>query len=1680
MYARKAYWMKLFSNKLIIFVISILVTSCLPEVNSVRELGETSQDTTSGNAGDDAVDGGISENNFFQQASTSTTSTLTIAADFNDSFLMRGDNINEYIAENVAGTDKRLCMAISFPLATGTGSHKVLVMAARVRNYYNNKIGSREYYLQMEPQNVAANSGDCLNVNLSSTLSNNFGFSTAAYSSSDICPQCNVTLASSKIIVMSSASVVIPQVDLGNLALGIKPAQGSSGNVGLTCSADSVCKVEGYDCCLANQCVNHAETRSGVDTASSGYLSALDQVTSRPETITSFTEYFYVCPQLVPDDSEDPLDPADPIQQADDLYDELEDLYNCYNPSVDEFAICSSEEFIDLDAIGTGGTTVSAGTDDLNFSSLNSAITYNNIYNIEYAGQLIYQQQLLSTDTATALPSEATLTSSNDDLTSAQSATVDKTIPPDATKDIVKVRFLVDGTCERLGTNLARCEKYYTQGQSSTPVRSSDHTTGDNSFKIPSYADLNYNVIVEVNNVRIATGTDTWSIDTTNYEVDFNYTIYDDQEIAITYFVTSNVDAIMSSREAALEQIITHCKCDADLGCNLSPVTETINDEEVITNYECEYPQPDVPDAPLQETVYITSKTVPHRYYDEDGVHYEYDEIGDGQAQEGTAFSYTANNSLKPNNQTQYIGFNEIYGSFDRTEISAMPATVVDIDKGVQYDIFVDSGSFSSCLNCGTDYFSNLQKLFPNNFTNMGGGYLPDMVESRLRQNQGKYSAFDMKFGRACFVPATMIPWTHQESTDVNVQRADRLAAQHFLFANGYNKDWYGFDYGSLIGSYDGVKWFSVGNQRRIQAKSNKLYLAINAYFGDLTIDTTFKVTVSELSTIINSGSEITHDTDSDGAECQQAHFCDTDNDCIAQLGYEYTCQSVSGIYTPWPVFDNDGNEQAGSVDVSLLSLVGGSNGQVKRCVYRGSGSLCQQDLSSVAANSSYAQSSNEAIHACAPNTYCAELTDSVFNDRIARYGDTPARQNNQSYITDDIGEGDTFGLGARIIGRPFDFLGSEDVPSNILSHLSGNNVTGMCVPGKGPIGASTVNDLNEFGAGVRAADKSLGIGKTYPEYVSQNPAYFSACPTVDKDGIFTHNADDRLTEALSSTAADSHSVLASSQNMSTNSMKLTAFDSLELFNDEDATITEIGYNEASCLRAAGSSCFTDMDCSPNSWISQKVKTLSNLTGVISSAEEAFWEEELVCANTQDRYLTSSIYPNPAYELTEHKCCRETDKTFTFASQKHMESDFRVIANDDPSSDILLPGINQSITSSERYSRTHTTYDKMVENRTEYPPLYTAGTTLTNTLTYADIDQIYNQYNTLHLNNSRMCCTGHWVRNFSDSNGGGHKFNGSVQQNIPKSTFKTLNWNEETDPITTWPVTTDPYECSAYDYNSSNCEIKDFAEGGYEETKWLEWFGKFELIGIPQVLIENNFNAEYYNPLNELQEDNTALMEPLPNTIKNYNDDSFSDVTIATDGTNQYYSAASYDNFEIGGSKLKKVFSEDEFSCCIPTGVQIDGSTDNSACCSGQVNTENAGSDDEYSRCCLNDFTDLSVYTNRYVSSEGAYLNGQEISASDIDEAGYVKKEIVMQMAATMCCSGQAAYGVAVGDYFIPTVGDVPIQNAKTRRFLYLETFDDANEVDNGVSNYNQGLKWNNHVYCVPADSSTGSTGSSN
>jgi hypothetical protein len=1671
----------------------VLLTGCMPEQSFRNQAPTVANNQVGGTTGTNGS--GTSQattlpeaTNFLQLNNNKFMTTLSLFSDYADSFIIRGNQINDYLKIYIQNNPKSLCLIGYYPDATGNDARKVVVMAARIRNYFNSSLGAREYFLQVEVANQSANTNDCLTVSLNNALQNEFATSTYAYKIDQICPSCNSNILSTGLRIFDSAGVENTNINLSYLRISLLPALGSStGSANFTtCNTDATCTANGFNCCVQGQCVNHGEIKAGVDQTSNDYTVAVQQILARPELIANYTEFFYVCPLMVPTNpNNNQMDPSvDPVQQAANLFIELQDLYNCLNPVIDEFSICTkSYNNVSQLVNSNGGSYVfSAAADDITFSSINSSLTYNNITGLEYAGINIYKAQLWPEDTLISLnPTRGTIGSVNDNFTQGQAVNFTMPLPVNAINDTLKVRYRVDGTCERVGSTISKCTKYYKQGQVSTPPRSSDHPSGQ-SFAIPSYANTSYNVIVEVGGVKVSPGLETWSLVGNN--VVFNATtnpIFNNQEVILTYFVTANTDLLMSSKEQAQAAVDNHCACGTGITCNLKPIYTTVAGNSSLTSYECLYPQPDLPAPPLQQTVFMSARTVAHKYYDSNGVYYKFGDFGSNSKQECavsagnesncTLFQYSNDDVTKPNNVTSYIGFSEIFGSFNTSEKSPMPATEINIVKGRYYDVFTDEGVFSTCLTCGTDYYTNMQKIFPDNFLHKGGGYWPNMVESRRLFNQSVFNADDMRFGRACFVPPTMLPWTHAQADNITTQRRNRLKAQHFLFANGLNKDWYGFDYGSVIGSFDGVQWFSIGNQRRIQAKSNRLYLAVNAYFGDVTAANSFQITISETSNVANSGSSVTHDTQSDGAKCQRAHYCVNDNDCITQLGYDYTCQNVSALTTPWPQFDSNGNEVTGSVNLSLLSLAGGSNGQVKRCVYRGRGALCEQNAHAVNALTSYAKTDQTAFHVCSPNTYCESLDQSKFNTRISRYATSAADQNNKTYITQKT---DTFGLGTRILGRPLRFYGDQAPPTGVRAHLNSLDVKALCIPGKAPMAATTTANINGVLSRNATADKILDIGKTYSSNVSQDPAYLSACPATDDTGTFTHLNNQDLDNNAT------HARFAITQNMSTNSMLLNSFNNLGLFNDNASLVTTRGYHKNTCLRAPGAKCFSDFDCAPNNFVSGKIKTVTNFLNEITVPEQNFWKEDLVCGNSQSRYIGSTNNQNPFYELFEHRCCREIGKNFTYYTQKHLDNTgIQVVDNN---GDILIPGINQNLNDPRRYSRTHTVYDKLSTEPSTYPPLYTAWGQPATPMTINENN--VRQYNTLHLNNARMCCTGHWVRKFATGthgNNGGHRFSGSKQQNIDMAIFRPLNWFPNNNPPLIANGDTTPFACTLQNASTLDCEIKNIIEGSDDEQKYLKWMGKLELLGIPQVLIEtNNTNVDNkYNMFKPVDADQAeyplGVREPLDKTIKDNNGvDGKIDVIYNNGLTNlNMYSAASTNNFEIGSGKLKRVFSENEFGCCIPTGVEIDSTVVNDQCCTGQVTNQNGPT-----RCCLNDYTDLSVYTNRYVSSEGAYFNGQKISDNDIDPTtGYIKKEIVMQMAPNMCCSGKAMYGVAISEFYIPLIGQTMNQELRTRRWLFNRDLDALGE-RSGL--FEQGVKYNDHVYCVPDSvSSGGSSGGS-
>jgi hypothetical protein len=1587
--------------------------------------------------------------NFLQESGLQTQSYLSLPLNFSDSFLIRGLEVSKLARSLPIST--KLCIVGKFNYLPG--SERILALSAKIRSFTDFSKKTTEFYLQVEPNNEITNQTNCSYANLvsalivNSTQSLHFGLVT-------LCSNCNTSVTSDGLVLYLNGSAV-SGVNLSSLMLTLSGSSNTSGN---SCSENTLCKSRGFDCCIDNICVKDGSYKPGSIT-STNYQTAITDVASNPNRFILYPDIYFICPNRpASTGSSVNYDPIDPNYEAQTRLMELRQIYECLNQNEDEFSHCTVK-FTNFSAGGLP-RTVSASDlpfgqkGDINFSDVNTSfipvVPYqnnfsgNSIFKISYGGKVYYEAFKTALNNLDGYFQYG----GNNDLLSSQSVTISKK-PTAAYDDNLYLTYRVDGTCTAVGASLAKCTKKYFQGVQSNPYPKSTDSIVTNSFKVPFYADLTSSVIVKINDVVIPEDSTTWSSNNTSKTINFITPPFTNQKIEITYFVTNPVyvAGLTDMRKYAQDQVRLTCMCGSS-NCNLKPKYSETNN---IIDYECVYPSssPDV--VPVNQTILLSSKNVPHRFFDTNGVAYDESYSNTG-GQEGNEFNYVSNHLLRPNNansDSTYVGFNEIYGSFSASTDAARPAKMVRVKKDKVYDLFVNSGSFSSCVGCGNDYFTSIQRLFPQNFVTKGGGYTPDLVESRRENSTSMYRSDDLLFGRACFVPASMIPWTHVGSTSVSTQRSLRLAGQHFLFANGYNRDWYGFDYGALIGSFDGVSWFAIGNQRRIKAKSNKLFLAINAYFGDQTLDNTFSVSVSEITPYSPSISE--HDTTNDGAECQKAHFCNNDDDCFRRLGYDYSCQNVTGITTEWPNFDLNASEITGSSTRSLSSIIGGTNGQSKRCVYRGRGAPCHANIATILNN--FNQTGNFISSACSSNNYCQSINTAspVFNNKIARYANSAQNQNiyfqTNSLLFPTIG--DTLGLGTRLIGRPFDYFGSTSIPTlaknSLFDYKTTHKVEGICIPGKNI--SAAINSTTEFNSNTPAirtgsSDKIHGIGPTMAG-TGFNDKYLMACPAqiknstgIAQSGPFDINSSGATYETFKKSVIN--------QNLSSNLLDFSPINSLIL--QTGATVSGNGYLKNTCLRAPGASCFADMDCAPSSFIASKVRSASSVT-TMNSMEKKYWEEELICSNSDYKYTSPGVM-NPDYNINKNVCCRDTGKKISV----HTDTTFSGTNYWCQSTQPKVAGVNINLNDSSRYSRVHTAYDRITCDPSQVSAslpyaLSTNATSFTNAWA-----QIKYQYKTLDTVNSRTCCTTHWVRSFDSTNGGGHRWSMQKFQNIDKKIFRNINWmpNSSTSAPngTAFQCNSDPLLAAL-----ASCEIRDFNDNTVE--LYSNFMGSLELVGIPQVSIPSTDLVKQI--VDDNQNDAQPLNLPIKNTLP---------LTTPTDfssGANNYYSAA---NPNLLNTMIKKVFSENEFNCCIPTNQEVPSMTTADQCCTGNLSNVNGPL-----RCCLPDYTNITVYLNRYVSSEG---RGLPETAYD-PVSGFIKDPGTVQLIAVqknLCCSGKVALGSAIGRLPIPSGPGsyVPYsQNLSSVRFVDDDNITNDNSLTGFLATkYNRGVRWNTHVYCVP------------
>ncbi len=1622
--------------KLLILLYSLCLISCVPQTGTTGRQLYGEPQTNSDIDDNSNPDPTFAENdNFFQYMQTEIHSSLNIDRSYNDAIYLRGKQIHEYVLNHKSDIN---CIIVAFPNITATQGNSILIMAAKPNSFFNVATSAREYYYLLYPNGEEENKAYCYRPEILNQLNQDYPGKQVTFALSNIAQNsASINTASDSLRIYTQFAQPVSAISIAHLRFNLTylDENPSDPNNAQTCTSSKVCQSMGLDCCSeTGQCVRHGQLKPGVDQNSAEYLMALIDINENPAKISNYPQFFFSCTGYVPTDPNDDTPPSD-----DDTLDpdvrlaDLKDLYDCTTPTEGAMSICTYKiPNVTQDNLAEISDKLKTAKYDLTFGefysgSKTSQLLQHSIYQIIYGDKIIYDVN--RTDTY----NNVTFGTSNFNLYDATTFTINTSLPESTTDHTLRVRYTTDGSCEYVSDTLAKCKITYIQGQDKgLPT---DHNppllTDKNIFKLPYYADTRKYIRVYVDGVPQAQGS-SWNLNALDRSISFVNQLADNEIVEISYYVNTMTYPVFTPKQEAYTEIEKQCNCVGP-GCALTPV---FTDDNILTAFNCHYPPHDEVDPPLQMDIQLSTKAVPVRFFNTEGKEYTGSAISSG-IQEGAPFKYENNDKLKPNNLENYVGFNEIYGTISYTITTADPPAVVDVQRGKSYDIYTElnSGTFSSCSTCGTDYYSQLVKIFPDNFASNGAGYMPDPTETS-RFNTSTYRADDLIFGRACFIPVTMIPWTHRPEYDRDVQRQKRLAAQHFLFANGYQRDWYGFNYGAIIGSFDGVNWFAIGNQRRVKATSNKLYLAINAFFGDLTHTSSYEIHISD-STISYGDSYITSDFENDGATCQQYHVCETDQDCITKLGWEYTCQSVTQIKTQWPRFDANAKELIGVSDEKRLIdiIVGGFRGPSKRCVYRGRGVPCTKNYNVASSDNSYAKNSLPGINACMQNNYCESIsTENKFNNRIARFARSPKYQNNSGIFDDtNIELADTFGLEARVLGRPFDFNGNENIPIDAIAGLNYNRVSSICIPGHN-LTESTFVSTNSTAPVDKhnTGDRVLEIGMT--PYVKQRTdnTYYSQCSILDEDGnyLFLQQPTLRTNNGLVTS-------LAASQSLSSTALEIFEHidSSLHLLGDfKNETITDKMLGRNSCLRAPGAACHTDLDCGPSPFVTAKLGNIDpNSESTLNSAERRFWKETLVCSQADDP-------TSKDFDLTKNRCCREVGKSLTIPTQNATSASFSH----------EIPGYQIGINDRRRLSRfMMLSYERykdggQLTSSSLYPDLVAAVDNACGSSCMSS-QLIDNQFNTLNYVATNTCCSGHWIRNFDkDENNGGHTWAPNKLQNFNYEAFKCLNWSQKIAGET--PFMCNPDEAPDF----VNCTAKNISLS--EADEYFKFFGTLELLGIPQIMVESlhfqgarcNVDSNQ-NLTGSVAIGNTTITSATPEYI---NDDG-----------KMLYSATDMSNFD---STLKKIFAANEITCCEPTGKILPTDATADQCCTGNLVDR---------RCCLPDYTDVTIYLNRYVSSAAKNLDPSMFDP----ETGYIKDPNVVEQIAYqegICCSGSLLRGQVLYNLHVPGIEETAYT---VRRFLDGST-PDATTSKSIKQFWDAGARWNNHVYCAPRSTSGSSS----
>lgn len=854
----------------------------------------------------------------------------------------------------------------------------------------------------------------------------------------------------------------------------------------------------------------------------------------------------------------------------------------------------------------------------------------------------------------------------------------------------------------------------------------------------------------------------------------------------LTRSYTATTDCLTSSSDSAqtmyfqsvMKRLYTTCGCskttlsDMISSCpayEYTVVATDTNNEPI--RIDCYTPPTSTPSVPAQQTVSVSSRSAPHRFFDSTGVE-KVPTASSGFTQEGDAFSYLDEGKVLPNQQN--FSMNAVLGPMNVTLDQTLPAKTVNVELDQVYFLSTTSGYYTPCPTCGKDSWLNSFTAYPATGYGVGlqaVGHTTERDAFSTNTTGGNYE--DTIFGRACWLPPTMIPFTHSAKSTAQQQRLNRLQTQAALFINGYQRDWYGFNKGALIGSFDGVTWFAIGKGRIVKSTSKKLFLAINAPFADVASPTLHVVGVYAYDGITQAAQvdydpqyHQFHPYQNEAGNCQKYHMCETDTDCVTKLGWEYACADVRDIKTNWPGFNADAQEvAASSTSTSIDQILQQKrlpSASSKRCVYRGAGSLCLVNSGSMPAT----DLNKKKIMTCAPNFFCANVSQSgLFNSKVARYAaaleDIPAARNH------------LFGKDANVLGRPLSYVASGDttaLPSNVRSTLIENMVamdslgssnTGLCQPGKILPTASTQatysNPFNQHTTAdsSRRADFINQIGSCNSTLFTSSR--HTSCPVIGSDGNYEIFSSGTIPVGFNVRATNQNACglesLASTASLSSSADALapySPFRNIEARPLNSQIITDKTLVRDACLRRAGAVCHTDLDCTPNKMHASQVDYfVTNFFG--NAAEKSYYTEYLVCGQMDPKPISSNVEAFKNYDMSKNRCCREVGSdltTYTADIPTATQS-----ATYDASSAGLKMSLQPGLAPNDpkRYSRLATVENVGTSDRpilSAFQDRNGAGTLLTST-EGANV-MTTKQWKTLGEANSESCCGGGWIRKFSD------------------------------------------------------------------------------------------------------------------------------------------------------------------------------------------------------------------------------------------------------------------------------------------------------------------------------------------